>query len=40
SALVQMGYKPGEAERAVEALRGREDEPLEALLREALASFV
>jgi len=40
SALVQMGYKPAEAERAVAPLRGREDEPLESLLREALASFV
>jgi len=40
SALVQMGYKPAEAARATEGLRGREEEPLEVLLREALASFV
>ncbi len=36
SALVHMGYRPGEAERAAKALDGREKEPLETLLREAL----
>ena len=36
SALVHMGYRPGEAERAVKELEGRETEPLEALLRDAL----
>jgi Holliday junction DNA helicase RuvA len=40
SALVRLGYKPAEAERAIAPLRGREDEPLESLIREALASFV
>lgn len=38
-ALVSMGYKPLEAERAVEPLAGREDEPVEVLLREALVSL-
>jgi Holliday junction DNA helicase RuvA len=36
SALVHMGYRPGEAERAAKALDGRETEPLETLLRDAL----
>lgn len=38
-ALVSMGYRPLEAERAVEQLAGREDEPVEVLLREALVSL-
>jgi holliday junction DNA helicase RuvA len=35
-ALVQMGYKPSEAERAVEAITDPESKSLEELLREAL----
>lgn len=36
-ALVQMGYKPSEAQKAVEPLRDKaESEPVEALIREAL----
>jgi holliday junction DNA helicase RuvA len=39
-ALVQMGYKQSEAERAAELLRDKEaSEPIEVLLREALASL-
>jgi Holliday junction DNA helicase RuvA len=38
SALTRMGYRPGEAERAVSALAERlETQPLEVLVREALA---
>jgi Holliday junction DNA helicase RuvA len=36
SALVQMGYKPSEADRAVAKLADTKDKPVEALLREAL----
>jgi holliday junction DNA helicase RuvA len=36
AALVQMGYRPSEAERAVAQLRSPEGRPVEALLREAL----
>ena len=40
SALVNMGYRPGEAERAVSALGPKLDtEPLGNLLREALANL-
>lgn len=39
SVLVNLGYRPAQAEKAVEGLRGRivDGEPLEALIREALA---
>lgn len=38
AALVQMGYKPAEADRAVAQLEGHEEgRPVEALLREALS---
>lgn len=37
--LVRMGFKPAEAERAVASLKGRESEPLEELVREALRSL-
>jgi holliday junction DNA helicase RuvA len=37
AALVQMGYKPSEAERAVGQVREPDDRPVEDLLREALA---
>lgn len=37
AALVQMGYKQGEAERAVGQIREVEGRPVETLLREALA---
>jgi len=38
-ALVQMGYKPAEAERAVAALSETEGRPVEDLLREALGQL-
>ena len=38
SALTGMGFKPGEADRAIASLGARADTvPVEALLREALA---
>lgn len=36
STLIGLGFKPAEAERAAAELKGREDEPLDALVREAL----
>jgi Holliday junction DNA helicase RuvA len=38
-ALVQMGYKPAEAERAISAIGDPESKPLEELLREALVQL-
>ena len=35
-ALTRLGFKPVEAERAAAQLKGREDEPLSNLVREAL----
>ena len=37
--LVNLGFKPPEAERAAATLRGREGEPLEVLTREALRAL-
>jgi Holliday junction DNA helicase RuvA len=40
SALVNLGYRPPEAERAAaEAIKGRESEPLELLVKEALKAL-
>jgi Holliday junction DNA helicase RuvA len=39
-ALVRMGFKPLEAERAVSELKGREGEPMEALVRDALRALM
>ncbi len=37
--LVRMGFKPLEAERAAAELKGRESEPMEALVRDALRAL-
>jgi Holliday junction resolvasome RuvABC DNA-binding subunit len=39
-ALVRMGFKPLEAERAVGEFKGREGEPMESLVRDALRALM
>jgi Holliday junction DNA helicase RuvA len=39
-ALVRMGFKPLEAERAVTELKGRESEPIDTLVRDALRALM
>lgn len=40
NALVRLGYKPGEAEQAVASLEVVENQPMETLLKKALAALV